>query len=101
VKEDSSVARVINKHAEPQALGTYVGRPSRWGNPFEIGKDGTREEVIEKYRLWLWQQIKSDRGAQLLADLGDSDLICWCAPKPCHADVLLRALEWVRSQSGI
>ncbi|PIW12451.1 MAG: hypothetical protein COW35_01440, partial [Candidatus Infernicultor aquiphilus] len=31
----------------------YIGRPSKWGNPFTIGKDGTRSEVIEKYRIWL------------------------------------------------
>ena len=39
------------KHGELYDI--YIGRPSRWGNPFVIGKDGTREEVVEKYRNWI------------------------------------------------
>lgn len=61
----------------------YVGRPSKWGNPFVIGKDGTREEVVEKFRtriFWSEDDLKEIRG---------KDLVCWCAPKACHADVLL------------
>lgn len=64
----------------------YIGRPSPWGNPFVIGKDGTREEVIEKYREWILNN------PELLADLWSlrgRDLACWCAPKACHGDVLL------------
>ena len=38
--------------------GIYIGRPSLLGNPYAIGKDGTRQEVIERYRTWLWRQIK-------------------------------------------
>lgn len=64
----------------------YVGRPTKWGNPFRIEVYGTRARVIELYREWLWNH------PQLLADLGElrgKDLVCWCAPKPCHADILL------------
>jgi hypothetical protein len=64
----------------------YVGRPSVWGNPFIIGKDGAREEVIEKYRVWLPTQAGLMRN---LKRLRGKDLICWCSPQPCHADVLL------------
>lgn len=63
----------------------YVGRPSKWGNPFSIGRDGTREEVISKYRAWVVQQ------PQLLASLDELRglvLGCWCAPEACHAEVL-------------
>ena len=42
--------------------GVYIGRPSLLGNPFKIGKDRTRQEVIRKYGIWLWEQIKR-RGA--------------------------------------
>jgi hypothetical protein len=65
----------------------YVGRPSRLGNPFQVGRDGTRLEVIRKYEDRLMR--RPDLLA-LLPDLRGKDLICWCAPKPCHADVLLR-----------
>ncbi len=79
-----TVQRVLNCRHEQG--GVYVGRPSKWGNPFVIGRDGTRAEVIEKYRHWLLGQ------PSLLTALGElrgKDLACWCAPLACHADVLL------------
>ncbi len=63
----------------------YVGRPSKWGNPFHIGKDGTREEVIEKYRASLTQA----RRIEVQQELRGKNLACWCSPLRCHADVLL------------
>lgn len=67
--------------------GVYVGRPTPWGNPFIIGRDGTRQEVIAKYERWLRSQ--PDLMARL-PELKGRDLRCWCAPKACHADVLLK-----------
>ena len=66
----------------------YVGRPSPWGNDFKIGRDGTREEVVAKYRLWLEADDGTFRAA-IRKHLRGKDLVCWCAPLPCHADVLL------------
>lgn len=69
----------------------FIGRPSVWGNPFIIGRDGTREEVIEKYRRWLKRD--TDYAETLLyriyRELKGRDLACFCAPLPCHGDVLL------------
>ena len=65
----------------------YVGRPTKWGNPFKIGEDGDRSMVIELYKLWISQMLGSDRLD--IRELKGKDLVCWCAPKPCHADVLL------------
>lgn len=65
----------------------YIGRPSKWGNPFVIGKDGTRQEVIVKFERWILGQ------PQLLAQLNEikgRDLVCWCAPEACHGDVLAK-----------
>ena len=79
-------ARLVGKLSTGTRV--YVGRPSKWGNPFVIGRDGTRDEVIAKYREWILQQ------PALMASLHEvrgRDLICWCAPESCHADVL-RAL---------
>lgn len=67
--------------------GVYVGCPSKWGNPFVIGQHGTRDQVVERYRRWLWEH------PTLMGELGElegQDLICWCAPEACHADVLLQ-----------
>jgi hypothetical protein len=77
--------------AELPSTAVYIGRPSKWGNPFVIGLAGDRAAVIEKYRVWLWQQ--KDLLAQL-PELDEKDLVCHCAPLACHGDVLMRAYEW-------
>ena len=69
----------------PNAI--YVGRPTKWGNPYKIGVDGNREEVIAKYREWLKKKLEED-------PLKGKDLACWCPlNKPCHADVILEFLK--------
>jgi hypothetical protein len=60
----------------------YVGRPSKWGNPF---RDGTREENIQRFR----DSLTLEKKRQIQRDLRGKDLACWCAPLPCHADILL------------
>ena len=68
----------------------YIGRPSKWGNPFLIGRDGTRQEVIEKYRNWIKSQPDLMKA---LSELRGKVLGCWCSPKPCHGDVLVQLLN--------
>jgi hypothetical protein len=63
----------------------YIGRPSKWGNPFEIGKDGDRETVIRKYREWV---VTQPNLMAALPELRGKVLGCWCSPKACHGDVL-------------
>jgi hypothetical protein len=72
-------------HCKREPYDVYIGRPSKWGNKFVIEKDGTREEVIEKYREWLLQQkdLMDD-----LHELKGKTLGCWCSPQACHGDVL-------------
>lgn len=77
-------AKQVGK-SRPNAV--YVGRPTIWGNPFVIGRDGSREQVIKKYRDRL---VSAPALMRQLEDLRGKDLICWCAPEACHADVLLR-----------
>lgn len=75
-------------HCKKSAFDVYVGRPSKWGNPFAIGKDGTRADVIAKHREWLLHGA----GSHLLADIGElrgKRLACWCSPAACHADTLV------------
>jgi len=64
----------------------YVGRPTRWGNPFPVGAY-TQEAAVEAYREWL--KYQPDLQRDIRRELRGKDLVCWCAPKPCHADVLL------------
>jgi hypothetical protein len=76
-------------HCMRERYDVYVGRGrgSRWGNPFKEGRDGTRQQVIAKYERWL--RARPELMARL-PELRGKVLGCWCAPKPCHADVLLR-----------
>jgi hypothetical protein len=82
------MTRVV--HCKKEPYDVYIGRPSKWGNPFKIGKDGTREEVIEKYREYILSK------PELLKDLSELKgkiLGCWCKPKACHGDVLVELLN--------
>ena len=67
----------------------YVGRPSKWGNPFKIGRDGEGQEVVDCYRRFYAALNDDARHILNLEELRGQDLVCWCAPLPCHADVLL------------
>lgn len=81
--------RVLNKHKVGIPEGAvYIGRPSRWGNPFEIGRDGTRDEVIALYEQYIMATDELRR--KVIHQLRGKDLVCFCAPKACHGDVLLR-----------
>ena len=94
-KKESEM-RIRNKRTDRNIPKTaiYVGRPTQWGNPFGIGRDGDRKTVIEKYRRWLWKRIQDGRiDPDQLAALAGKDLVCHCAPEPCHAEVLARAAQ--------
>lgn len=63
----------------------YIGRGSKWGNPFVIGRDGDRAEVIRLYREYLLSR------PDLLAEvrsLKGKTLGCYCKPQACHGDLL-------------
>lgn len=78
------LTRVV--HCRKSRYDVYIGRPSKWGNPFTIGKDGTRKEVIAKYRKWILSQPDLLRD---LIELKGKVLGCWCSPLACHGDVLV------------
>jgi hypothetical protein len=65
----------------------YIGRPSKWGNPFMIGLDGTREEVIKQYNDWIMTQYDLVKAAKI--ELKGKILGCWCSPLACHGDILV------------
>jgi len=74
-------------HCKRERHHVYIGRPSKWGNPFVVGKHGARGECIALYENWLRQN------ATLFAALDELRglvLGCWCAPRACHGDVLVR-----------
>lgn len=79
------MAHPLVVHCKKSAGFVYIGRPSIWGNPFVIGRDGTRAEVIEKYRTYV---LGEPVLMHTLHKLRGKRLGCWCAPQACHGDVL-------------
>lgn len=77
------MCRVLNKHHAGVPTGAvYIGRGSKWGNPFRIGPDGDRVAVIAQYERWLADQHHLLR---TLDELRGRDLVCFCAPGPATA----------------
>lgn len=83
---------VLNRHKDKIPVdAVYIGRGSKWGNPFVIGHDGDRDEVVDKYHRHLLEQLRSGEvSTEEIAALDGRDLVCFCAPQACHGDVLSR-----------
>ena len=73
-------------HVKQKIFTVYIGRPSVYGNPFIIGKDGTRAEVIQKFKKYA-RKNKRVRDA-IMALPKNAILGCHCKPKACHGDVI-------------
>lgn len=83
-------------HCKKEPYDVYIGRPSKWGNPFTHKQDGktlakhivgSRGEAVEAYREW----ITNGDGKHLMNDLHELKgkvLGCWCKPLSCHGDIL-------------
>ena len=97
----------------------YIGRYNRvnqlensaLANPFTIGKHGDRNQVLQLYREWVWEQIKSWQSTGTLnpaienllmicnrIKTSEVILTCWCHPLPCHGDIIIRCIKWMISQ---
>lgn len=82
------MARVWNASTEDYPRHAVpISRPTALGNPYVIGRDGTREEVLAKYEAYL--RRRPDLMARV-RELRGKDLLCWCAPKACHGDIIIR-----------
>ena len=58
----------------------------------------SRDEAVEMYRVWLWERICAD-DQEVLGELRKvtptTALVCWCAPKRCHCEVISKAADWL------
>ena len=86
--------RVVNIK-DGERYDEYIGRGSQWGNPFKIGKDGSREQVIEMYEKWIVDQswLMDD-----IPSLKGKVLGCHCKPLPCHGDVLVKLADGIEEE---
>lgn len=89
------ICDVLNKRTHGVPAGAVsMGRGSKWGNPFVIGPDGDRATVIARHARWLRDQHHLLRA---LPELRGRTLVCFCAPRPCHGDLLWRLANGTRA----
>ncbi len=84
-------------HCKREKYDVYIGRPSKWGNPFSHKegtlaefKVGSREEAVEKFEAYL---IGNKDLMKDLPSLKGKVLGCWCKPKACHGDILIKYID--------
>lgn len=98
----------------------YIGRrnarynleASALANPYVVGRDGDRDNVIAMYRRYLWQYIKKGLQGEasqvwnVLQEIKNSQkdknikLACYCKPKGCHGDIIVRAINYMIEQEN-
>lgn len=83
--------KVVNKRKE--LWNIYIGRGSIFGNPFVIGKDGTREEVIDQYKNYLSRPESVELRDKIYELPCYAILGCYCKPKACHGDLIVKLWE--------
>ena len=81
-------------HCKREPYDVYIGRPSKWGNPYSHRPNttakfacDTRESAIEYYESYL---RGNERLLNDLVEIAGKIMGCWCAPKCCHGDVLIK-----------
>jgi hypothetical protein len=82
---------VVNKRTD--AYDIYCGRGSIFGNPYEIGIDGTREKVIERYKVWFNFCLRDPIFKREVLKLKGKKLGCFCAPLDCHGRIIKEYLD--------
>lgn len=89
------MCKVVNKRVEQYDV--YIGRGSKWGNPYKIGVAGDRAKVISLYREHLIRQLrKGIISKEDLLELDGKRLGCFCKPHACHGDVLVEAVNVIK-----
>ena len=78
-------------HCKQARYDIYIGRPTKWGNPFVLTNECDRDAIVDQYRKWL--MTKPELVAAARKELKGKILGCWCTPRSCHGDVLAKVAE--------
>lgn len=80
---------VLNKktHGIPEGA-VYIGRPSKWGNPFAMKSEADRTTVVGKFIIYILDSNSKALRDEARSELRGKNLVCFCAPAACHGDVL-------------
>ena len=87
--------RILNKRTDPEADAdaVYIGRPSPYGNPFELRDELQRDQVCNDYAAWLLLPAQAALRQRMRIELKGKDLLCWCSPKRCHGETIRKVVE--------
>ena len=73
----------------------YIGRPSKWGNPFILKYEKDRSKIISQYKDWILEKIKNEEiTKEDILTLKDKRLMCYCKPRACHGDILVALVNY-------
>lgn len=99
---------VVNKYKlspEQQKQAVYIGRGSIFGNPFVMDKNNSRDDVCDAYQRYFYKRLENDlefrESVEKLADKALSEsvnLMCFCAPKRCHGDIIKEYINQVLNE---
>lgn len=85
-------------HCKKEAFDVYIGRPSPFGNPYVLQTESDRKKVIDMYREYFYERVEIDpEFRSKVLKLRGKVLGCYCAPKPCHGDVIV---EWLSTHDN-
>ena len=80
--------RVLNSlHGPLERPHILIDRTTIWGNPFHKAFGMTRAQCVERYEAWILDQPDL---LEKIPQLRGKHLVCWCAPKLCHGDILIK-----------
>lgn len=81
-------------HCKRESYTVYIGRPSVFGNPYVIGTDGTRQQVIDLFETYARENLMHE-----IKQLKEDDVLgCWCKPQPCHGDIIIKLWREIHGQ---
>jgi hypothetical protein len=87
------MTKLVNQR-KTKRFQVNIGRGSPFGNPFEIGKHGDRQQCVQLYREYFYKRILTDTDFRdKVLSLRGKILACWCAPLECHGEIIIEYLE--------
>jgi Domain of unknown function (DUF4326) len=97
-KNGVPVDNALIEWAESQNLAVRIDRSSVWRNPYRLGTDGTRKQVIKRYR----EDFARHRSLhKRIGELKGKVLICWCYPEYCHGEILADAATQIAGAANL
>lgn len=91
--QTSTTTKVINKGFSSKTairLSVYIGRPSKWGNPYPMRQERWRDQVCDQYEVYIATRlINGEITDEDFREFDGKNLLCFCKPKRCHGDTLV------------